>query len=193
MALPRTLTVADLYAMPESERGERYELIDGDLFVNPAPTWRHQTISSNLLVHVSGHVRSLRLGWLRDNVGVRIGESTYVIPDLVFISRERQEIIGEASIEAAPDLVVEILSPSTRRNDLVLKRSLYARIGVREYWIIEPATQVVNVLRLEAGTYVEIPLVETGAVRSQVLPGLYLTLEDVFEDVDIVQAGEPAE
>lgn len=191
MALSRTLTVADLYAMPESERGERYELIDGELFVTPAPTWRHQTVSTNILIHFSGHVRSMRLGWVRDNVGVRIGESTYVIPDLVFISRERQNIIGEANIVAAPDLVVEILSPGTGRNDLVLKRSLYARIGVREYWIIEPVAQVMTVLRLEAGDYVEIPLAVTGAVRSDVLPGLHLTLENVFEEVDIVQPGNP--
>lgn len=186
MALPRTLTVADLYAMPESERGERYELIEGVLFVTPAPTWRHQTVSSNLFYHVVMHVRSLRLGWVRDNSGVHVDVRTYVIPDLLFISRDRQDIIGEANIEAAPDLVVEILSPSTRRQDLITKRSLYARIGVREYWIIEPGTQTVTVLTLESGNYSEVPLTETGAVRSRVLPELRLTLDDVFEEVDLV-------
>lgn len=185
MALPRALTVADLYAMPESERGERYELIEGVLFVTPAPTWGHQTVSGNLHFHLAVYIRSRRLGWIVGTTGVHVDDRTYVIPDLVFISRERQAIIGEANIEAAPDLVVEILSPSTRRNDLLTKRSLYARIGVREYWIIEPGTQTVTVLRLESGNYSEVPLTETGAVRSRVLPELRLTLDDVFEDVNL--------
>lgn len=112
MARPRTLTVADRYAMPESEQGERYELIDGELFVTPSPVSRHQAVSSNLLYHLSVHVRALRLGFVRDNSGVHVSERTYAIPDLVFIFRERQDIIGEANFEAAPDLVVEILSPA---------------------------------------------------------------------------------
>lgn len=76
MALPRTLTVADLYAMPESERGERYELFDGDLVVTPALRPRHQLVNSNLLFHLSSHVRSRRLGWVVDNVGVHVGSLT---------------------------------------------------------------------------------------------------------------------
>ena len=192
MALPRSFTVADLYAMPESERGERYELIDGELFVNPAPALRHQVISSNIFFHLSAHVRSLRIGWVGDNAGVHVGESNYVIPDLVFISRNRMESLGEANIVAAPDLVVEILSPGTRRNDLQVKRSLYARIGVPEYWIIEPAVQTVTVLTLASGSYLEVTPTEVGAVRSRVLPGLRLTLDDVFEDVDIVPPGGDA-
>jgi Uma2 family endonuclease len=192
MALPRSFTVADLYAMPEGVRGERYELIDGDLFVTPAPASRHQVVSSNLFFHLSAHVRSLRLGWVGDNTGVHLDERTYVIPDLVFICRERQEIIGEANIEAAPDLVVEILSPSTRRNDLLIKRSLYARIGVREYWIIEPAIQGVTVLTLESGNYIEVPPPEPGAIRSRVLPDLRQTRENVFEAVDSAPTGSGA-
>lgn len=76
MALPRSFTVADLYAMPESERGERYELIDGDLLVNPAPALRHQVISSNLFFHLSAQVRTQRIGWVGDNSGVQIGDRT---------------------------------------------------------------------------------------------------------------------
>src|SRR5690349_8018407 len=86
MALPRSFTVTDLYAMPDSERGERYELIDGELFVNPAPRSRHQSVSHNLVLHLGTYVRSNRLGRVRDNSGVRVSESTYVIPDVVFVS-----------------------------------------------------------------------------------------------------------
>lgn len=192
MALPRTLTVSDLYAMPESERGERYELLDGEFFVNPAPALRHQVISSNLFFHLSAHVRTQRIGWVGDNTGVHLGDRTYVVPDLVFVTRERHGVLGEANIESAPDLIVEILSPSTRRQDLITKRALYARIGVREYWLVEPDARTVTVLALEAGHYVEVPLAEAGAVRSRVLPGLQLKLDKVFEDVDSVPSSGDA-
>lgn len=137
MAPPRSFTVADLYAMPESERGERYELIDGDLLVDPAPRSKHQSVNLNLMLHPGNYVRATRLGRVRDNSGIRLGERTYVIPDVVYVSRDRLSIIGEDNIEDAPDMVCEILSPSTRRQDLLTKRALYARIGVREYWLIE--------------------------------------------------------
>ncbi len=190
MALPRTLTVADLYAMPESVRGERYELIDGDLFVTPSPVSRHQAISSNLFFHVAVHVRTLRLGWVRDNSGVHVDDRTYVIPDLVFISHDRRHIFGEANIEAAPDLVVEILSPSTRRQDLITKRALYARIGVREYWLVDPGTRSVTVLVLEGDRFAELLPDESGVVPSPALPGLRLTLDELFEDMDL-SSGAP--
>lgn len=132
------------------------------------------------------HVRTLRLGWVRDNSGVYVDDRTYAIPDLVFISRERLNIVGEANVEAAPDLVVEILSPSTRRNDLLIKRSLYARIGVREYWLVEPATQSITVLTPDSGGYTEVSPGGAATVASLVLPDLHLTLDDVFEDVDLL-------
>lgn len=185
MALPRTLTVADLYAMPERARGERLELVEGELLVNPAPAIRHQRVSMNLLYHLSVHVRSLRLGWVSDNAGVHLDERTYVIPDVVFVERKRQNIIGSANIEAAPDLVCEILSPSSRRSDLLTKRSLYERIGVREYWIVDPDAQSVTVLALESGSYVEVARDGEGAISSRVLPDLRLSLREVFEDVDV--------
>ena len=96
---------------------------------------------------------------------------------------------GRPNIEGSPALVVEIVSPSTRRNDLLTKRALYARIGVCEYWLVEPVTQTVTVLALEAGRYIEVPLAEVGAVRSRVLPGLHLTHHQVFEDPDLGPPG----
>lgn len=105
----------------------------GRFFVTPPPTWGLQTVSSNLSFHLATRVRPLRLGWVLTRRSVHFDDRTYISPDLVFISRDRRGIFGESNIEAAPDLVVEILTPSTRRNDLLIKRSLYARIGVREY------------------------------------------------------------
>ena len=185
MALPRSFTVDDLYAMPESERGERYELIDGELFVTPAPTWRHQTVSSNLKRVIDAHVYAQRLGWVRDNLGVRVSERTYVIPDAVFVSRERRAIIGAMELDGAPDLIVEILSPNTRRRDLLTKRALFARMGVREYWLIDPDALAVTVLVLEGSSFVELLPAESGLLTSRVLPELSVRLADLFEDIDI--------
>jgi Uma2 family endonuclease len=186
MALPRALTVEDLYAMPEGERGERYELIDGALFVTPAPTWGHQTVSSNLVRVLDAHVHASRLGWVRDNFGVRVDDRTYVIPDAVFVSRERRHIIGATELEGAPDLIVEILSPSTRRRDLLTKRALFARMGVREYWLIDPDALAVTVLVLKGSSFVDLPPAESGLLTSRVLPELRVRLSDLFEDVDLV-------
>ena len=111
-------------------------------------------------------------------------ERTYVIPDMVFVARERQNIIGSANIEAAPDLVCEIVSPSSLRSDLLTKRSLYAQIGVREYWIVDPEVQTVAVLKLESASFVEITPGEPGEISSRVLPNLRLSLAEVFEDVN---------
>lgn len=188
MALPRSFTVADLYAMPESERGERYELIDGVLLVTPAPTWRHQTVSSNLIRALDAHVRASRLGWVRDNLGIRVDDQTFVIPDAVFVSRERRAIIGPMELAGASDLLVEILSPSTRRRDLLTKRALFARIGVREYWLIDPDALAVTVLALEEGRFVDSPQTGQGLITSCVLPAFSLRLADLFEDVDLVPA-----
>ncbi|MFT4039131.1 MAG: Uma2 family endonuclease [Thermomicrobiales bacterium] len=188
MALPKALfTVADLSALPASERGERYELIDGVLEVNAAPGSDHQSISNNLEFLLTAHVRANRLGRVRDNSGVQIGERVFLIPDVVFISQERLGIIGAENIEAAPDLVVEILSPSTRSYDLLTKRAVYARIGVREYWIVDAEARAVTVLALEGGRYAGVAPVETGVVTSRVLPGLRLTVAEVFEDVGAVE------
>lgn len=188
MALPQSFTVADLYAMPESERGERYELIDGDLFVNPAPRSKHQSVNHNLVLLLGNYARSNRLGRVRDNSGVYVGERTFVIPDVVFVDRDRLSIFGEDSIEAAPDLMCEILSPSTRRQDLITKGALYARIGVREYWLIDPDALSVTVLVLVDGSYIELTSQEPGVVASRVLPGLHLRLDAVFEDIDLMPA-----
>ncbi|MFT4039132.1 MAG: Uma2 family endonuclease [Thermomicrobiales bacterium] len=184
MALPKQRhTLADLYAMPESERGERYELIDGELVVSPPPVWRHQMISTRLAAWLTMHVDSEGLGWVNSGPGVAISSRTYLIPDVVFVSRERGDIIDEAGIEGAPDLAIEILSPKTRRHDLLTKRAQYAQLGVREYWIIDPDALTIDVLALADGVYHALPQPEPGIIRSQVLPALRLSLPALFRDL----------
>ncbi len=129
--------------------GKRREAIGGDLYVTPAPGVRHQRISVRLLkelyalLHAPGHGEVLHAP-----VGVEFPETGEgVQPDLLFVSRERQGIVAEEEIRGAPDLVVEILSPTTEERDRGLKRELYERQGVREYWVVDPEEDAVEVWR----------------------------------------------
>ena len=106
-----------------------------------------------------------------------------VQPDLLFVSNEREEIITPANIQGAPDLIVEILSPSSSRRDWGTRRELYARHGVREYWIIDPTNRIVSVLMLREGVLeVEQTLAEDNTAHSSVLEGFDANLAEIFGD-----------
>jgi Uma2 family endonuclease len=129
----RRLTVDDLEFIPEERLGDRHELIDGELIVTPVPVTRHQRVSVNLTLELGSFVRRERLGEVHvAPSGVRLHPETLVIPDLCFAAHDRLHIIGEKTIDGAPDLVIEILSPGTRRRDLTIKRELYERFAVPE-------------------------------------------------------------
>ncbi len=137
--------------MPED--GNRYEAIGGDLHVSPPPKNRHQWIGVNLFVAL--HDLLMRPGHGRlfsAPVGVEFPDTDEgVQPDILFVSTERLRIVTEDWIRGAPDLVVEILSPSTARRDRTVKRHLYERQGVAEYWIVDPDAKQVEVWRFAAG------------------------------------------
>jgi Uma2 family endonuclease len=110
---------------------------------------------------------------------VQLSPHDILEPDLCFVSNERAGIIGDRLLDGAPDLVIEVLSPSTRRYDLVAKRAIYATHGVREYWIVDPETKTIRVLMFERGQTLE--LTQTSErVRSIVLTDLELRPADVF-------------
>jgi len=142
-------TWEDVLRMPDD--GNRYEFIGGRLYVTAAPVIRHQRISKRLqaaLVRVledPGHGEVFYAPCLVEFPGT----GDRVQPDLLFVSDERREIIGEKQVLGAPDLVVEILSPSTAHRDRGIKLDLYARSGVRQYWIVDPVEDVVDVWRFE--------------------------------------------
>lgn len=146
MTLPkRSITYAEYLALPDDER---YELVEGELLVTPAPLNRHQKIQmrlgAQLLLYAEAGRRGTVMGAPTDVV---LSDETVLQPDVLFIARERESIIGEKSgIFGAPDLVVEILSPSTATRDLVVKRRLYQNYGVREYWIVDPESNFIEVL-----------------------------------------------
>jgi len=129
--------------------GNRYEVIAGELHVTPAPGTPHQLVSQRLNRLIDDFVERHELGWvLTAPVVVLLAEGEYVQPDLVFVRRERVGIISERGIEAAPDLVVEIVSESTAVTDRGPKLRQYTRFGVPVYWIVDPAERRVEEYRL---------------------------------------------
>jgi len=162
----------------------RYEIIDGDLCMTPAPNIRHQEISINLSEIIRHFLRSNPVGkvfYAPCDVVLSKNPLQVVEPDLVFVSKEHLSIIGEKNIQGVPDLTVEILSPSTESSDRRVKHSLYERFGVCEYWIVDPKSETVQVFRLSAGRYPD-PL-EYGKgdlLESPLFPGLSIPLSEVF-------------
>ena len=146
MPMPQ-ITWDDVRQLPED--GNRYEAIEGALYMTPAPSVRHQTISLRLVLELSrflvepGHGRL----WYAP-IGVHFPATQEgVQPDILFVSDERRAIVAPDELKGAPDLVVEILSPSTATRDRDLKRRLYQRQGVAEYWIVDPDADAVDVWR----------------------------------------------
>jgi len=146
MSLPR-ITWQDVQQLPDD--GKRYEAIGGELYVTPAPSLRHQEISKRIFAALLEILEKPGLGKLfYAPLGVEFpatGEG--VQPDLLFVSNERRGILAEDWIRGAPDLVVEILSPSTAERDRGIKRDLYERHGVAVCWIVDPEADAVDVWR----------------------------------------------
>ncbi len=180
----KRLTFEDLEMIPEDHDGDRHELLDGELVVSPPPGMDHQSISSNLVYALERFVREQGLGRVyAAPTGIRFTPDNLLIPDIMFITRDRLHIRGSNVVDAPPDLVVEILSPGTRRRDLTTKRDLYARFGVQEYWIVDPEARTVEVLERLGTSFRRVPPLKEGVIQSRVLPSLRLSLETVFEGI----------
>ena len=172
-------TYRDYLLLPEQDRRE---LIYGDFYMAPAPNIRHQTISLSLGLAIANFVRNNGLGKVfLAPTDVVLSDLNVVQPDILYISNERREIITENNISGAPDLVVEILSPSTASRDRELKLGLYARFGVREYWIVDPDGSSVQVMELGSEGYTTIKTYDTGVVESSALPGFHIAIDKIFE------------
>ncbi len=173
------LTYADYLNAPGDER---YELIDGGLVVVGSPSIAHQAASMSLSLEVGGFVRERALGRVfHAPTDVILTDTDVVQPDLVFVANGREHVVTSANIQGAPDLVVEILSPSTASMDRTTKRDLYAEHGVKEYWIADPVAQTVAVMLLRDGRFDVVG--EYGredALTSPTLEGLTLELGRVF-------------
>ncbi|MBC7083733.1 MAG: Uma2 family endonuclease [Firmicutes bacterium] len=174
------LTYEDYRRMPS---GERYELLEGDLWkMTPAPSVLHQKVSGRIEKALRQWVDDHNLGEVYDApIDVVLSEHNVVQPDILYICKERLGIIKEAYIQGAPDLVVEILSPSTVELDRVTKRRLYGRYGAREFWIVDPDGHSIEVTShngRELATVQVYPLGTT--LASPLLKGFMLEIDWVF-------------
>ncbi len=175
------LTVADYRDTPE---GVRCQLLDGELILAAAPNNKHQSILLTLAASLRSFVRSNDWGkvWIAP-FDVVLSDHDVVQPDLLFVSHSRDAIITAANIQGAPDLAVEVLSPGTEGYDRGYKQELYARHGVREYWLVDPDLETIEVLTPGNGGFIRYALYggrET--LTSPLLPGLAVALAAVFGD-----------
>jgi len=135
--------------------GRRHEIIDGDHYVNPAPTTNHQRFSRRIQFQLYDQIEETERGEVFNApTDLQLTDHDIVQPDLIVIMRERRLIITPTKIKGTPDLIVEVLSPSTKTNDCVLKKELYERRGVPEYWIVDPDEHTVEQFVLRDGSYV---------------------------------------
>jgi Uma2 family endonuclease len=142
----------DYCALPDDLN--RHEIIEGEHYVTPSPSSRHQRISINMAAILKTHIDAQNLGTLlAAPIDVLLSPTSVVQPDLVFIKREHEYMITDPNIQGAPDLVVEILSHSTAARDRGNKMLLYAKFGVPHYWIVNPDPLSLSTYQLAAGEY----------------------------------------
>jgi Uma2 family endonuclease len=178
------LTYEDYRLFPDD--GRRHELIGGEHYVAPAPRKQHQRAVSNLHIDLGGFVREHGLGSVYPApFDVVLSDEDVVQPDLLFVSRERASIEEEAGIFGAPDLVVEVLSDSTRNMDEGVKLKLYELFGVRECWLVDTSLESVKVYRLSSeGSFrlaAELYAEEGDSLETPLLPGLSIGLNQIFQ------------
>ena len=143
------LTYEDYLRLPNDDR--RYEILEGELFVSPAPNTKHQIVSMNLAAILHEYARKHKWGRVMIAPTDVILSQTHVVqPDLLFISSPRRKILTEKNVQGAPDLIVEILSEFTEDQDRTLKMQIYARHSVKEYWLIDPDRETLEVYELDA-------------------------------------------
>ena len=161
---------------------KRYELLNGDLMMVPAPNIKHQSILIRLGRELSRFTEEHGLGEVYvAPVDVVLSDTDVVQPDVLFISRAREHTITDENVRGAPDLVIEILSPSTADRDVGYKHDLYSRHGVLEYWIVDPTAESVAVHRQRDGR-LELAgkFSRRGSLATALLEGLQLELGDIF-------------
>ena len=175
----RKFTYEDYKNTPDDTR---YELLDGELVVVPAPKEIHQRLDMDIGTPLDVFVKAGNLGRVYSApFDIVFSDTEVVQPDLIFVSNECIHIITEDNIRGAPDLVIEILSPSTAGRDRTFKRTLYERHGVQEYWMVDPSARNITVLLMGEGGYDLMGIYGEGqTLTSPALPGFSLNLDDIF-------------
>ena len=176
-------TYADYERLPND--GKRYEIIRGILYVANAPNYKHQYAVTKLVSKLDYHIETHNLGIvITAPFEVHLSaEARPIQPDILFIAKAKLPHPAIQFFESAPDLVVEVLSPSTRRRDQSIKLDVYEQAGVREYWIVDPETEALTIYMLPEGgrEYVLKGVFRNGStIQSVVLPQFTLTLSMIF-------------
>lgn len=170
----------DIWDAPDDKL--RYEVIDGDLYMTPAPSWQHQEALMKLSLLVGAWVYGRGLGSVvQAPLGVVLDEENGVQPDLIYIARERAYIISERGVEGPPDLVVEVLSPSTETRDRGVKLRRYAAAGVPHYWLLDLRARALESYVLSENGYELTGIFGRGSIfRPALFPGLEIAVDALW-------------
>jgi Uma2 family endonuclease len=179
------LTYDDFVLFPDD--GKRHELIDGEHYVTPSPNLRHQRISGKLYLAIGAYLQANPIGELfYAPLDVVLSDIDIVEPDLLYVSRARAaEILVPQHVRGVPDLVIEIASKGTRKRDETIKRGLYERKGVTEYWVVDPEIDVVRVYRRRGEVFerpVELRTDADETLETPLLPDLRIPVRTIFSD-----------
>jgi len=173
------LTVEDYRATPE---GTRYQLVEGELIMAPAPNRFHQDIVLNLaeILRIHLHQRPGGKVYIAP-FDVYLSEHDVVQPDVIFVSNERKHILADDGAHGAPDLVIEVISPSNAQLDKKRKRGVYARAGVKEFWLVDPILLQIHLYDFARDQAKPVRIVdEEESLETPLLPGLVVAAVDVF-------------
>ena len=172
-------TYDDYLLLPEDKR---YEIVEGELLLVPAPNILHHDILRELATALNAYARERGSGKiLFAPCDVVLSSENVIQPDLLFVSEKRKGILTAANVQGPPDLVVEILSDATRQRDLNIKRKLYAKYGVWEYWIVDPDAATVEVLVWGEAGYASAGIFgKTERLSSPLMPELDMALAEMF-------------
>ena len=183
VAQTRSATLADLDATPDD--GRIYELLNGEIVVSPAPLWKHQLTSQALNRLLDGWVIERDLGdVMTAPTDVILSSGTTVQSDLFFVASDNPGPLENGRFHGVPELVVEIISPTSQSRDAVAKATRYAAEGVREYWLADPELREITVFELRDAAYASRSPDSDGTISSSVLPGLRVDPAAVFEHID---------
>jgi Uma2 family endonuclease len=177
------LTYDDFLLFPDD--GKRHELIDGEHYVTAAPNLRHQKILGRLYLAIASWLELNPIGEVfLSPLDVVFSDFDVVEPDLLYVSNERgAEVLTPQNVRGTPELVVEIGSPSTRKRDETIKRRLYERMGVSEYWVVDPELDMIRVYRRDGerfGRATELSSEAGETLTTPLLAGFQLPLGRVF-------------
>lgn len=183
VASTRTATLADLAATPDD--GRIYELLNGEIVVSAAPSWKHQVVRQMLNRLIDGWVVQQETGiGLTAPVDIVLDEENALQPDLIYVGPDNPGRVRHGRFHGAPDLAVEIISPTSRNRDATIKAGRYALAGIREFWLADPELRTVAVFELDGDYYTECTPEADGGFVSGVLTGLRLDPASVFAAVD---------